>query len=54
MTVWQEGKAPLTRTQEVELEGFGINVTNVNSSLVGKEDGVALTAGIDADIILGV
>ena len=44
----------LTTDEEVELEGFGINVTNVDASLMGKEDGVALAAGIDADIILGV
>ena len=39
---------------EVELEGFGVDVADVDASLVGKEDGVALAAGIDADVILGV
>ena len=44
----------LTTDKEVKLEGFGINIANVDASLMGKEDGVALAAGIDADVILGV
>ena len=39
---------------KVELEGFGINIADIDAPLMGKEDGVTLAAGIDADIILNV
>ena len=39
---------------EVQGERLGIDIADVNTTLVGEENGVAFTLGGDADIILGV
>lgn len=39
---------------DVEFEGFGVNITNVDTSFVGEKDGIAFTLGVDADVVLGV
>lgn len=40
--------------REVENEGLGIDIANINSALVCEEDLVSLTLGVDTDIIFGV
>jgi hypothetical protein len=39
---------------DVEDKGFSVDVTDVNTTFVGEEDGVALAMGVDTDVILGV
>jgi hypothetical protein len=39
---------------EVEAQGLGINVADVDATLVGEEDGVALAARVDADVVFGL
>lgn len=38
----------------VESKGFGIYVSDFDTTLVGKENGIALTRGGDTDIVFGV
>ncbi len=40
--------------QNVEDESFGINITDVDTTLVCEKDAVTLTLGVDANVIFGV
>lgn len=37
-----------------ESESLGVDITDVDTSLVGEEDDISLTNGVDADVVLGV
>ena len=58
--VLEQGRRELLARREwladrnVELECLGVNIANVDTTFVGEEDGVTLTLGVDADVILGV
>ena len=39
---------------KAECERLSVDITNVDTAFVGKEDLVALTLGVDADAVLGV
>lgn len=39
---------------DVEDEGLGVDVSDIDTTFVGEEDGVALALGGDADVVLGV
>ena len=39
---------------DIEPKGFGVNVTNIDTTLVSEEDGITLTIGVDAYVELGV
>lgn len=39
---------------EIEDEGFGIDIANVNTSLVSEENRISLAGGCNADVIFGV
>lgn len=39
---------------KVENKSFGINISDIDTSLMGKEDRISLTSRGDADIVLGV
>ena len=39
---------------DVKPEGFGVNIADVDTTLVGEEDRIALTVGVDAYVELGV
>lgn len=39
---------------EAKLEGLGIDITNVDTALVSEENVVALSLGVDADVVLGI
>lgn len=39
---------------EVENESLGIDITNINTTLVGEEDAVTLALRVDANVIFGV
>ncbi len=39
---------------EVEDERLGVNIADVNTTLVGEEDGIAFTGRGDADVVFGV
>lgn len=36
--------------EDVELEGLGVDVADVDTTFVGEEDGVTLALGVDADV----
>jgi hypothetical protein len=38
----------------IEPKGFGVNITNVDTTLVSEENGITLTVGVDAYVELGV
>ena len=40
--------------REVQRQSLSIHITNVDTTLVSKENGVTLTLGGDADIVFGV
>lgn len=58
--VLEQGRRELLARREwladrnVELECLGVNIADVDTTFVGEEDGVTLTLGVDADVILGV
>jgi hypothetical protein len=40
--------------RDIEFEGFGVDIADIDTTFVCEEDGVAFAGGVDADIILGV
>lgn len=40
--------------ENVKGESLGVNITDVNTTLMGEEDAVALTLGVNTDVIFGV
>lgn len=42
------------RHGDVEHERLGVDISDIDTTLVGEEDGVALALGGDADVVLGV
>ena len=40
--------------REAEFESLGVNITDVNTTFVSKENIVALSCGVNADIVLGI
>lgn len=40
--------------REVEDEGFGVDVADVDTTFMGEQDGVAFTSRCNADIVLSV
>ena len=43
-----------TVNANVESKGFGIDITNIDTTFMGEEDGIALAIGVYAYIKLGV
>jgi hypothetical protein len=39
---------------DIELEGFGVDIADIDTTFVCEQDGVTFTCGVDADVILGV
>lgn len=39
---------------DIEPKGFGVNITNIDTTLVSEEDRITLTIGVDAYVELGV
>ena len=37
----------------VELQGFGVNISDIDTTLVGEENGVVFTGRVDADVVFG-
>ena len=40
--------------RDIELEGLGIDVTDINTTLVGEKDGITLTCGSNANVEFGM
>jgi hypothetical protein len=40
--------------EEVEFEGFGVDIADFDTSFVGEENRITLTRGVDADVIFSV
>ena len=50
-----ESVGPLDgRDGNVKLEGFGIDVTNIDTTFVSEKDSVAFTARVYADVVFSV
>lgn len=44
----------LASNGDEELDSLGVDISDLDSSLVGEEDDISLTNGVDADVELGV
>jgi len=40
--------------EDVQLEGLGVDISNIDTTFVGEEDTVTLALGCDADIIFRI
>ena len=58
--MFQKGLSPdVTRWEgsgnaDIKPKGFGVDIANVDTTLVSEEDRIALTVGVDADVEFGI